>query len=256
MTLKQNNPKESIAIFAHGLGGDADQRIYYHDTIGCPIVGQNGPEWDRTKYGHNIGPQQSCLAQEDDIFVITKQIKKYTQENKNIILFGVSKGAATMINTIAWLATHNPDLLKNINAVILESPFASVEKVVARIVGINFDEQTKHTNKSIAHEYFPNYNPENITPIKSVTSMWDTVNRNLVIVFVHSKQDKLIDITDSQLLHGTLKQKNFKNLYLIEAQTGQHANIFWGPDRKHILEKLHEIYRKHNLPIQPGPKQS
>lgn len=264
----QNEALPYTAIFAHGLGGNADQGKYYNNFIGCSITGQDGPEWDKSRYQDgNMGPQQSYLAQEADVVVIVRQIMEQVQ--KNIILLGVSKGAATMIDTVGLLALHHPEALNNVKAVILDSPFACPERVAAgiarrlptQLLGSTIGDCVETcTNgpiiRSIIQRLFvplsyPNYNPDGITPIKAVTDLWSkpTVNRDMVLVFIHSQQDKLIPIDNSRELYVELKKLGFKNLYLIEAPRGGHGNVCWGPDGEDIFKKLCLIYKKHNLPL-------
>ena len=257
-----HNSLKYVAIFAHGLGGDASQKCFYHDLIGCPIFGENGPEWNKDLYGHKAGPQQSCLAQRADIDIVTKQLNEHVKED--IILLGISKGAATMLNTVGWLAENNSVTLKNIKAVILDSPFASPEEVAANIIGetsksffgntIGGSMKSSASSLSFAMKYgikknFPNYDQQGITPLKSVQNLWKNVDKNMVIVFIHSSKDSLISIDDSRHLYKELKKHGFKNLYLIEACDGAHGNVCWGPDKASIFEKLCLIYVKHNLPL-------
>ena len=266
-----NTNTEHHAIFAHGLGGDASQGCCYQDFIGCPITGNDGPEWDQTIHGDNRGPQQSHLAQDGDIEVIVKQIEANAE--KNLILLGVSKGAATMINTVGWLASNDVNTLNCIKAVVLDSPFTSPETVAANIVkkqttnflspldswiaggigsslGSSVDSSiSRPLVTTIESKIYPNYDPAGITPIKAITEQWHAVDRDMVIVFVHSEEDSLITINDSRLLYHELKKMGFKNLYLIEASLGCHANAFWGPYGIFIKRYLCLIYRTHNLPL-------
>ena len=248
------------AIFAHGLGGQAFHGEAYSDFFCCPIIAENGPEWNHNIYGDNAGPEQSCLAQEDDIKVIEKQIETHLQEN--IVLLGVSKGAATMINTVGWLADNHPSYLNNVKAVILDSPFSCPETVAVNVVkhqiggnigeciGSSIDNSCiRPIVKKLETRIYPNYDPQGITPIKSIKQQWSHVDKDMVIVFVHSKKDQLISINDSRVLYLELKKLGFKNLYLIEAVDGAHGNVFWGSDKGGILEKLCLIYLKHDLPL-------
>jgi hypothetical protein len=253
---------KSIAIFAHGLGGNASHSQAYRNLIGCPIVGENGPEWNGVIYGS--AAQRSCLAQEADIAIVAKQIAERVQNN--IMLLGVSKGAATMLNTVGWLAVNNPSALTNVRAVILDSPFSTPESVAAKVAGQFVEESLGTTSahciessmnwsssrpiiRMLTTQAYPNYQPNGITPIKSVTTLWNTVDKNMVIVFIHSKQDKLISINDSRLLYLELKKLGLVNLYLIEAEAGEHGNVCWGLNRKYIFRTLCLIYLRHNLPI-------
>ena len=239
------------AIFAHGLGGNAEHMIRYQNFIGCDIIGENGPEV-LSLNPRTIDPRQSCLAQDNDIAVVTRQIRAQEEQNP-LVLMGVSKGAATMINTIGWLADNQPQELNKIKAVILDSPFASPESVGVNVAYQNtcslMPSPVAWLASSIAiPQVYRNYDPHDITPIKAITNQWHKVDRNLVIVFIHSTQDTLISYRDSRRLYGELKKLGFNNLYLIQTR-GEHGKIFWGPSQEMIRFNLYAIYRKHDLPM-------
>ena len=254
-----------VTIFAHGLGGTVESGLKgYKEFIGGFITGKNGPEWNTDLYGKHAGPLQSSLAQEADIAVVTEQIVQYP--HAQIILSGVSKGAATMVNTVGWLAVNNPALLQKVAAVIVESPFDSMEIAAANMMHTVVEkfgsEHIATSGETTVDSYcvrplgkyfekihFKNYKPDGISPIKAVHDMWPHVDRNIVVVFVHSKEDEVISVNASRMLYATLKEHGFKNLYFIETARGAHANVFWGPDRAIVLEKLCHIYLQHGLPL-------
>ncbi|MFH1832306.1 MAG: hypothetical protein ABH827_05920, partial [bacterium] len=201
------------AIFAHGLGGKKDFGQYYGPLMGCPIIGENGPEWDKSKYWTGVGPGKSCLAQQGDIDVVVKQIE--ANQKDNLILFGVSKGAATVLNTVGYLAENKPEYLKNIKAVIADAPFAKPENVAAQMVG---NIASGFWGRVGAKVMYPHYEITGITPYKAVTQMWanSVVDRNMVVTFIHGRGDRLISINDSRCLYIELKKLGYKNVYLLE----------------------------------------
>ncbi|MFA5306992.1 MAG: hypothetical protein WC365_06105 [Candidatus Babeliales bacterium] len=238
--------KPFITLFAHGLGGDATQGVYYSGFVGCPIIGIDGPEWGY----YRSGPQQSCLAQDADIQAIQEEVEKNVQNN--IILLGVSKGAATMLNTIGWIACKAPHHLNSIKAVIVDSPFTNPESVAEHLVKHylgSIGTSMRSTFNFLETKMYPNYDPQGITPFKTITQQWQYVDRNMVVVFIHSQKDELISVNDSRLLYRELKKLQFSNVYLIEARAGSHGNVCWGPYKNEIFEKLCLIYMKHGLPL-------
>ncbi len=253
-----------INIFAHGLTGNANNLKPYKEFLGGIITGKNGPEWDERLYGKYAGPLQSSLAQEKDIAVVADQMALYP--HARLILSGVSKGAATMINTVGWLAKHNPILLRNLQAVVVESPFDCMENVAANMVHTVVEKfASEHLSTSVettVDSYcvrplvkyiekirFRNFDPEGITPIKAVRELWQGVDKELVVVFVHSQEDTVISVNASRMLYIALKEQGFKNLYFLETEKGAHANVFWGADKENVLEQLCYIYLHHNLPL-------
>lgn len=176
--------------------------------IGCPITGKNGPEWDKNKYGKNVGSAQSCLGQQGDIDVIVSQIEQHVAQNNaaNLVLFGVSKGGATTVNTFAYVAENKPEYVKNIKLVIADCPFATPEHVAARLVSCPFEsvsgdfcgdtvESTVDSSfgqwfvKKIEKNLYKNYDPAGINPLKSITQILSkpTISKKIKeIPFVYS----------------------------------------------------------------------
>ncbi|MFH1832104.1 MAG: hypothetical protein ABH827_04885 [bacterium] len=247
------------AIFAHGLGGTILQMRFYNQFFGCKMIGEEGPEWASVWSKKDSGVKQSCLGQNDDINVIVKQLETCFKEKKEVVGVAVSKGAATWINTIGWLAELRPKYLAHIKALVLESPFATPATIPVHAFGnflgierlINMFGCSQVPEEFVRSQY-KNYNPKGITPLKAITTQWckDAVDRNMVVVFLHSKKDRLISINDSRRLYIELKKLKFKNVYLIEIAAGEHANICFDSRwhvKEDILEKLSVIYAYNKL---------
>lgn len=248
--------EDHITIFAHGLGGNkkSGERLY-KNIIGGKIIGENGPD---VNFRH-----QTCLAQDADINIVIEQIKENSE--KNLTLSGISKGAATMINTIGTLSEQKPELLQHVKAVIIDSPFISPESVVHNVIRSKFprffqgiiDETLKTTPLRFLTKYalkklYPAYDPKKITPLKSIQELWRNVDKNIVIILIHSQKDSLINVNDSRMLYLELKKLGFNNLYFIETTQGAHGKADWGIENDLVLQALHGIYLKHNLPFPQG----
>ncbi len=241
LTFCQDNEKEFNYLFVHGLGGDRNQIRPYIDykviKKGIACHSFNGPEVNEGSFF------KSCLGQEDDIEQISDGITDKNISNP-LIGVGVSKGAATLINTVGSQA------IPNIKALVLESPFANASEVVrnhklARYSALGF----LFGGDRLAKWSFPNYKPDGIQPIKVVNK----IPRDVPIMIFHSKKDALIDIEHSRKLYLELIKENRDNVYLIETEDGDHANVIWNQTRKNlfILNVIHEFYKKYNLPYCP-----
>lgn len=246
-----------VYVFAHGLGADY-LHVEAYKACGvipksCKCLSENGPEVEKG------GPTESSLAQSADMDVVIGEIeearRKYGNDCK-IILVGVSKGAATMINTIGALASAKSDYLNNIKAVILDSPFADLNDVACDVVcpkTINclpVKYCLKPVVKSLIRKcVYKNYDSYGIQPIKAVQNQWNSVNKDMLVVFFHSKNDELINVNHSKLLSSQLKKLGFNNTYFIQTSLDQHANIFWGHWPVFSLSRLWIIYRKYGLPL-------
>jgi len=246
-----------IYIFGHGLGADFNHVDAYKRYGVIPqsfeCLSKNGPEVS------NGGPTASCLAQDGDIDVIIGEIEaaceKYGRDCK-IVLVGVSKSAATMLNTIGKLASIKSEHLKNIKAVILDSPFADANDVACDVVCPKrlaysiVKSSLKIAVKMLINKVaYKNYDPYGIQPIKAVREEWGDVDKDMLIVFFHSKDDALINVSHSKLLSDEIRALGFKNTYFIQTSGDVHANIFWGNWSEFTLTRLWSIYKKYELPL-------
>lgn len=153
-------------------------------------------------------------------------------------------------------------MLANVKAVIVDSPFASPETVAHTIIVSKFPScfhrlvkysldttPLKWMTKKALARYYPAYDSTGITPIKAVKQLWEKVDKNMVIVFIHSQQDTLISVNDSRMLYSELKKLGFNNLYFIETTQGKHGQSYWESDHDAVLRALILIYLKHDLPL-------
>lgn len=265
-------PLALTGIFAHGLGGNVDQTKPYVEIFG-PLAGRNGPEWDRAVHGAKIGPSQSCLAQQGDIAVVVAQMVERVGQVP--MLVGVSKGGATMFNTIGYCAEHRPDLLTGLRAAIFDCPFRNPESVAKQIVHTTAEQVRRDggwfswlfassmetsadssmagsCSRAATSVIYPNYDRSGATPEKAL-AQWalPTVNRDMVAVFIHSRADELISVNDSRYLYSELLKLGYNNAYLIEVEHGGHAAELWREDRGLIYSCLRAIYNRHGFALSP-----
>jgi predicted esterase len=242
-----------VYIFAHGLGGNNFQFIPYVNhgimSSSCTIHSGNGPEVQG-------GQDQAVLGQERDVQIVIDKIKmayRYDSGCK-IILIGVSKGAATMINVIHTLSLKRSwRYTENIVGLILESPFYRMQEVYScwwlpQIIRFNW------LTSSILKNFFPSFNSEGLQPANSINS-FENFNKNMIVVFAHSKMDALIPFDHSERMYEILRKQNFDNVYFLKKDQGAHANIFWNnniEDLKMAYFSLWSIYEKHgfHMPLQ------
>lgn len=232
-------------LFAHGLGGNIHQQEYYnqygiiYDAL--PSFAYNAPE----VLGGNAAVN---LGQEGDIKTLC-QINADAHD-KYIIGVGVSKGAAGLIN-----AAHR---IKNLKALILESPFASANNVfhnhpAARYTGIRF--LGSSVTAWAGNKMFPGYNRHGIQPIDTI----HTIPADITVIFLHSKQDSLISVNESRKLYikrvKALKKAGLpNNTYLIETDEGMHANVIWANNKNaHSVPRIINTIMHHaGLPHNPA----
>ncbi|MGC2310042.1 MAG: alpha/beta fold hydrolase [Candidatus Babeliaceae bacterium] len=250
--LFQAKAEERIGfLFVHGLGGNSTNIEFYgysewsiiqepYWTFDFPDVGPHG----------DIIKERANLAQDEDIITLAHNYQAFIDVQKildtpldGIVLIGLSRGAATIIN---FVATRNPSLLK---AVVLESPFDTVENVIqfylkqrylAWIPGVHACALFYFT-----HYLYPNYNPNGIKPLDVVADL----PLDLPILFIHSLEDTLISIESSRTLLRVLRQTGHKYAYLLELTYGYHGKYQLCSDSQLYEKAVHAFFHKFSIPF-------
>ena len=122
-----------VVVFAHGLGENAQlcRGVLVSEIFpNMPLYGNTGPEALVKRFDIS----KICFGQQDDIKQVIAACEEALKEHDTpeIIAFGVSKGAATWINTLGYLhknealEPHYKKILESIKAVVVVAPFADL----------------------------------------------------------------------------------------------------------------------------------
>lgn len=187
----------------------------------------------------NLG-QNPDLERLDTAYQLT--LKEFPEHE--IVLVGVSRGAATIVN---YVAKYNPPQLA---AVVVESPFDTLSSIIKHLLKrfkVNWIPFSKTLGHKIVRTHFPRLEPDGIFPIHVVEKISPTVP----IMIIHGYKDNVIPITSSRRLYIKLKEIGHKDAYLVELKSGAHAQLVHGSDAQfyHIL--VHAFYKKYGLPHDP-----
>jgi predicted esterase len=240
------NKNGTPIIFSHGYGGTNEEVVAYQknnpfssqyiiDAEQHYIIAFDYP--DVASKGLIIS-KQTNLGQNNDIQRLEEVIETIDQDN--IIGFGVSRGAATLINLMGTRAS------KKISALVLEAPFASLDCLTIMLVSKTLQREIPNleTAKKLARDIFPYFDPDGIEPLKII----DKINSKIPIIIIHSKTDDLVSINESRKLYIKRKQQGVNNIYLVELESGHHANVLWGPDGQAYQNAIHAFYKEYGFP--------
>ncbi len=121
-TLSMDNRKQSF-IYSHGFGSTSEKATSYvkKNLIPQDVIRFNYQDADlrlEPIKGIGLGFKlwKSAFGQKNDIKRLAEQVNKIT--HKNLVLFGESRGASTIINYLGSDHCQN-----NIKAVVVDSPF-------------------------------------------------------------------------------------------------------------------------------------
>jgi len=162
---------------------------------------------------------------------------------KELVTFGVSRGASTILNLMAL------NDLPMVKALVLESPFDAMVTVLN-----NKREQlplgwllSPDFGQLILEICFWQYKRDGIRPIDLVSG----IRKDLPILIICSLEDRLVPWYSSVKLYQKLKQSGHPSAHLLVVDHGQHAKIWTGPDGDKYQAAVHAFYAKYNLPSDP-----
>lgn len=232
-----------VYLFSHGIADSQEQARRYAecDVIKDPWVSFNYP--DAIKNIVLISPSKLNFAQDNDIEALYKAYLKVRTDypDHKIVLVGMSRGASTIIT---FLAKYQP---LDIAAVVLESPFSSLETVLAYL----FKEQSLlfRTALSLASSV-GKYKREGPRPIDVIHDIPHTIP----ILFICSLQDRLVPASSTQLLYQRLCESGHPKAHILSLEYGKHAKIINGASREEYLSTIKEFYTQYGIwqPILDG----
>jgi dipeptidyl aminopeptidase/acylaminoacyl peptidase len=179
---------------------------------------------------NNVGGKEDV---EQNIRAIEECIE--ANPNKKIVLFGCSRGAATMVVTLANL---KDELLQHIKLVIVEAPFDSVENVV---------NSSSYFPKLIMNylETCTKYDRMQQSPLEAVNS--DSFPLEIPIAFITTKVDDRVPVENTMRLIYALKKKGHSDLHHLMLDNSHHALMHSHneEDVKKYVDFVNDLYERY-----------
>ncbi|MFA5998622.1 MAG: prolyl oligopeptidase family serine peptidase [Candidatus Babeliales bacterium] len=239
-------------VFAHGIVDGPGQMLRFQKAITTPKAtavqfadSKSATDWSLngiighcTKlFGKTVNRSAMFMGQTADITAISKTITKIPA-NKSVILYGCSRGSATIIN---YLAKFNP---KNVKALVLDSCPASLPETIApKLVKLGIHPSY---SLSIFTTLFPAYPANSIPPLHAIKNI---TNKNLPILLIHSKDDSSVPFEHSLMLYLEFKKQGFTNVHLAAISKGKHSFLLQNKTAQPVyLKAVHTFYKKYDLP--------
>ena len=169
---------------------------------------------------HSIDIKKISIAQHDDVSQHKKKFDSIEDKSNGVILYGISKGAATTLNAICV------NKYKDVKLVILEGCFTNVFEVFVRRYGETMGPYFYKALKMI----FTNHKEHGISPKSSVYDF----PKDLPIAFITSKKDKSVPSELTISLAETLSILG-NPVYLLVLENSSHPNYMF--DDKEDKEK-------------------
>lgn len=216
------NPCHWVFMFLHWV------RQWQFNVYGTACVPHN--KWGRMNIGGDEDVAQCLLA-----------IKACIKANptRPVILFGTSRGAATVIAALPHLTSEE---LGHITMVIAEAPFASVPSVLYETMP-----WASRTAPALLWllEYFTQYRAEQPSPLQAVAR--DNFPLTTPLVFVTSTVDRRVPLANTAQLMRVLEGRGHQALHHIALKRSHHSSMSLdnAEDRQIYESELHALYRKY-----------
>jgi predicted esterase len=255
LVIKESDiPASAIHLFCHGLGATHRQvSMYTHsmDSADYP----KSPHWiipepfatfdfadainDRVEFHDD----KVNLGQNLDMHTLIEAYEELERSgDQDIVLVGVSRGAVTILNTVALKKWD--DRLK---AIIVESPYDTLQNVAHHVLKQKYIGWIPGSNRlalKMLNTKFPMIDLNGIMPISCVKD----IPKNLPIFLVHSRNDAVIPPQSSRALYIALVESGHTNVYYLEMAGGEHARLIVGPEGELYQNIIHAFYKRFGLP--------
>lgn len=233
---------QPVVVYAHGLASRAERmknKVIDRVFPEVSSYGKNGPESQELVYDR----KKICFAQQADIDVLIAACTEALDNGlgQEIIGFGFSKGAATWLNMLGYIATSTDSqhkrILAAIKAVVVIAPFADpfepemllgmfrkLRPIARRCTFANFFGVGRGMMVKLLKRLCPAYDPQGVHPITSVGS----IPSYIPIFIAHSCDDEVIPVSQSRILYERLISNEARlranNTYLFEFKGFRHRN--------------------------------
>lgn len=251
----EHQPAEKItSLFSHGIADTRLQGYKYAQITpnGFPndnylinnrhhiLISFNYPDAGKS---YHINRKETSLAQENEVKALHEAHAGIHHE-AGIVGLGVSRGASAFI---VWLGTH-PDESKtqNIRALVLESPFDSIDSVLRYVIGEKLYKSLRI--RAFCHGLvsfiFSKYDKNYITPFEAAPK----VPTNLPILIICSEEDTRVPADLSKKLYDQLRATGHDQVHFVKLKHGFHGKLIESADSDTYRNVVHAFYKKYGLP--------
>jgi hypothetical protein len=190
-----------------------------------------------TRWPHNLMTKMN-FGGSDDVAQCVLAVRTCIKEtDKKIVLFGSSRGAATVLVALTLLTSEE---LERIGLVVAEAPFSSITSFIERM---KLPIPTTWVLSIL--ESFTQFERKQLSPLDAVQS--ESFPLSKPILFVTSLRDGVISPEETLLLIETLQKRGASNLHHLELKHSHHAamSIQGKTDMELYYSTLHQLYEKY-----------
>lgn len=185
-------------------------------------------------------PTKLCLAQEKDLAIFKQAYDDFVvtlgEENhkKSIVLYGKSRGAATVFN---FTALEHP---KEVNAIVCEGLFDSIEHVK-----VAAPSRLVRWISSILHK-ISHFDHKGVVPIKLV----EQIPKDMPVLLITSHNDAIVPYACTMNVYNQLRMTGHNKVHILVLKKASHTSYSHGDKQETKLYEniVHAYYKKYGLP--------
>lgn len=192
------------------------------------------------QYTFNFG--RANIAQKKDIKTFNKvyseHVKKYP--NSDIVLYGDSRGAATIFN---FIAVHKP---AHVKAAIVEGVFDTVEHSIKHFLYSDKDKKVEDRLHYLIELFMGSYNKKGPFP----RDYAEIITDDIPLLLVTSLKDGLVAPQSTFYLYKRLRERGHQKVHLLVLKDSLHPcyMIDNAQDRQQYETTVHAFYKQYGLP--------
>ncbi len=233
-------------LFCHGLRTSKRASCFFREYSRCtgPFVSFDFA--DQANNGLLLFKRKDAhFGQKKDVKYLLNaclQLKPILhQTNTPLVMWGQSRGAATIINALDLLVDKPA-------AIILESPYDELKTITAHLLHISRLGYPALIADWLSQGLFPGYDVNGQQPLLSVQSLRPSILNSIPTLIICSKQDRLVPWTSSQRIYRALKKTGHTTVHFVCLEHGDHGALLDGEDKVLYLNALHRFLKMYGLP--------
>ena len=229
-------------LFLYPELNDVEYGFSYNPLHWCSKVAHQVCHWYFNLYGTACVPHTSWslmnIAGPEDVVQCLNAIKACIKHHpdKRIVLFGTSRGAATILLTLPRLDEQERS---HIAFVVAEAPFASVSSLAY-----------EYSERLAPHfltflEKTSRFQREQPSPLEAVTS--EAFPLHIPLLFVTSEADTTVPVSNTMQLIEVLKERKHESLSHLKLQYSHHSlmSLQDKRDQDAYFDEMQRLYRKY-----------
>ena len=238
---------QETTLFVHGIAETHKQALWYTSKqepsahlIDGDLYTYDFP--DATKRFWRVNFTRTAFGQEYEVEGLQRAYEQVMtkQPEKKVILMGMSRGAATILN---FVAKYQP---KNIKALVVESPFDSTISIVKNMLQRCYLDKVpgmQTLGHYIMSAIFWQHSPNGMQSIDLI----EKIDKKIPILFVCSREDKVVPLQSTIDLYQKLKESGHEKVHIFIAQSGKHGKILHSDDGNNYEKVTNAFYKKYGL---------